>query len=388
MENNETVKTLLEMGIPREVAVDALMRTGGNLEDAVAFIFSNELPQTEQEQPYIPININDQDPLPSEQDLANQDYRSSNTPSSVPGSNNPFRESNNYLGDEYVEGQEVQRELIDVDSSDDEDEDEDDGMDGYRSESRSISQQNGNVPESFHIESATNSMSQEMIPPKYNLVAKGPLKDELDQPTIILPLPLNSMIENYLSLFALNAVINIPQFFLKTDFKDLNYNKNWYKGTSFEMPKFILEFDSSNDTTTINENAERGDQYRKAVDIIPIGTSDKVEKQQPFLLWQLQKLAAINSFSMSERAYASARIFSLVFNGQVRSVLSKSDNLIDVLPLFIKSITTDLQLCPSNSDDESPQDLFITSAFHLPEKSQSLVETKLACLFPFYARRI
>ena len=125
MENNETVKTLLEMGIPREVAVDALMRTGGNLEDAVAFIFSNELPQTEQEQPYIPININDQDPLPSEQDLANQDYRSSNTPSSVPGSNNPFRESNNYLGDEYVEGQEVQRELIDVDSSDDEDEDED-----------------------------------------------------------------------------------------------------------------------------------------------------------------------------------------------------------------------------------------------------------------------
>lgn len=45
MMDNQAVKSLLEMGIPHEVAVDALQRTGGNLEAAVNFIFSNELPE-------------------------------------------------------------------------------------------------------------------------------------------------------------------------------------------------------------------------------------------------------------------------------------------------------------------------------------------------------
>ncbi|KAG0659239.1 UBA domain-containing protein rup1, partial [Monosporozyma unispora] len=42
------IQSLMEMGIPIDVATDAMQRTDGNLENAVNFIFSNELPPEQQ----------------------------------------------------------------------------------------------------------------------------------------------------------------------------------------------------------------------------------------------------------------------------------------------------------------------------------------------------
>lgn len=325
MMDNQAVKSLLEMGIPHEVAVDALQRTGGNLEAAVNFIFSNELPeQASTGQPMISENRMVSDIETSTYDVPNS-------------------------GDQDID-------MPDVVGGDGDGEAYDDLTDDHSGSSSS----NSRGPDHYSISDTS------LPPPSYSIVQHNQFKSAVDDPTVVLPLPLNSLIESYFGLFALLASMYFPHVFLKPDFQDLNYRPDWFKGSSFAAPRYRLAYHESNDGSTTSEI------------VVASGLS---KDPQPHLLWQLQKLISVVNAKACERAFVSAKLFTLSLEPQLRSKLADSEHLYEVLPTFIKSLAVDLEMCPGIRDRET-RNLFISSALHTPDKNEPPMETFLS-LFHF-----
>ncbi|AJU11137.1 Rup1p [Saccharomyces cerevisiae YJM1478] len=334
MMDNQAVKSLLEMGIPHEVAVDALQRTGGNLEAAVNFIFSNELPEQ------------------AEMGEENGGSQPRIFENKIVAGTKPCNVPNN--GDQDIEMPDVSG--VDVDYDDDED------ITDERSGSNSTSGYRVTAQDYDRY-----SISETSIPPpSYSIVQHNEFKSNVGDPTVVLPLPLNSLIESYFGLFALLAAVYFPHVFLKPDFKDLNYRADWFKGSSFTEPKYRLAYCEAEDGSTTSEI---------------VLASGPNEGLQPHLLWQLQKLISVVNTRKCERAFVSAKVFTSSLEPQLRSKLADSEHLYEVLPAFIKSLAVDLEMCPGIRDRET-RSLFISSALHTPNKNEPPMETFLS-LFHF-----
>ncbi|CAI4051656.1 Rup1p SKDI_15G2860 [Saccharomyces kudriavzevii IFO 1802] len=337
MMDNQAVKSLLEMGIPHEVAMDALHRTGGNLEAAVNFIFSNELPE--------------------QADTGGEGGAGQPRISE----NRMMAGSNSY--DVPNSGDQEDIDMADVAGGEADYDDEDDEDITENHSGSSSSNERGPAARDYDHYSISETS---IAPPSYNIVQQNEFKCAVDDPTVVLPLPLNSLIESYFGLFALLVSVYFPHVFLKPDFQDLNYSPDWFKGSSFTGPKYRLAYREADDGSATSEI------------VLASGSSDDL---QPRLLWQLQKLISVINTRMCERAFVSARLFTLSLEPQLKSKLADSEHLYEVLPTFIKSLAVDLEMCPGIRDRET-RNLFISSALHTPNKNEPPMETFLS-LFHF-----
>ena len=308
------IQYLLEMGIPMDVASDALKRFNGNLEDAVNSIFSNDISSTQlssNEQNTFPPGINDHVQL----NYNNTQFK--------PGDLS-YLINNNSNSNENIHNHSLSSSLSSSSSS-----------------------------------SSTTSINDN--PPDYTIMKQPIYKTDPSNPTIILSSPPNSLIENYLTLFAYCISRFVPKWFLIPDFKDLNYNSEWYKGLELNEPTFKLVTNNNSDNEDNNNNHNN---------------------IQPKTLWQLQKLISTINDPNSNRAYVSASIFQLVFDNQLRLKLQTTDRLNEILPSFLRSLLMDLELWP-NIDKDSVNDLFISRASYKQNQEDSEHETYIMLLhFP------
>lgn len=337
MLDDNAIRPLLEMGITRDVAEDALKRTNGDLEAAVSFIFSNELP------PGISENVIEdysRHESPFAGSAQHVELNGSNSTGFEPGD----------LSDVIATTRTEQ--IIGTDSDVDID--------------------TGNVASNGAIVENSLYTSDESQSALVNVMDCSCQKVQISDPTIVLPLPPNFLLENYFALFSLFVSTYLPHLLTKPDFKDLNYDKDWYKGNALQLPTHRIEF-TSNDT-------EKDDE----VTIVPADQLNEQESRlvlQPELLWQLQKLTSVVNSQISDRAYVRAKCFSLALEPHVQRKLAESEHLYEVLPSFIKSLAVDLEMCP-NINDNDIRKLFISSAFHTPSNNEPTIKTWLS-LFHF-----
>lgn len=182
-------------------------------------------------------------------------------------------------------------------------------------------------------------------------------KSQISAPTVVAPLAPNFMFENYFALFCLFVANYLPHFVARPDFADLNYDKEWFRGSSVRGVDGRLAF--------------VGDGSDEVVEIVPqeqLRQEDVDYTMQPELLWQLQRLSAVVNSRISDRAFVRARMFAIALEPQVQRNLADAEHLYDILPSFIKSLAVDLEMCPGFRDNEV-RELFISSAFHSPSGS-------------------
>ncbi|CEP60304.1 Rup1p LALA0_S01e07646g [Lachancea lanzarotensis] len=283
-----SIHSLLEMGITREVAIEALAKTNGNVEASVNYIFSGELPQQQD----------------SQMDTV---------------------ELRNYpQAEEFVE----------------------------------------NARPSTENSSPSEAGSNHWPDPApgyddHHLVQN--IKNDLQDPLVVQMGTSNSIMENYFALFALAVGYGFPHRFLKPDFKDLAYNKEWCEGQALR-PRFRLKFES-NETAAIVPQEELTGQDSLVL--------------QPELLWQFQKLLAIQNTTTSRRKFVSSKIFTKVLEPQVIDKLNQCEHLHDALPSFIKNLSNDAEMCPGMS---SVKDLLISTAYYKPPSETDMVETLVSLL--------
>ncbi|EDO18180.1 hypothetical protein Kpol_543p9 [Vanderwaltozyma polyspora DSM 70294] len=338
--NENSINSLIEMGIPRDIAIDALSRANGNLEAAVNFIFSNELPAEAENSDIEIISYKEK---ANHVEISNKESFQPGDLTEVIANQQPLQpEFQNYVNDnsENIDSNcYVSDKIVD-------------NMDYYSSDSDYI----------------TNSVTDNLLPPSYQIVKHSDHKSRLRDPTVILPLPPNSMIENYFALYSLCITNYLPHIIMRPDFKDLSFTEDWFKGSSFSKPKNVLK--SVTDETT----------SKSTMKICPIEDMNQ-DDDQPELLWQLQKLSSIVNSTMSERAYVCAKIFSVILDQQSQIRLAEADHLNEVLPSFIKYLVVNLESCPGFEEDEIRK-LFISSAFYTPSDDQAPITTLLS-LFHF-----
>lgn len=341
MLDDNAIRSLLEMGITRDVAQDALKRANGDLEAAVSFIFSNELPPGISENVIEDYSRHESPFLGSAEHV---ELDSSNSAGFKPGD----------LSDVITTTRTEQ--IISTDSDVDVDADLDTG---------NVATNGAIVENSLY----TSDDSQSVLE---NVMDCSCQKVQISDPTIVLPLPPNFLFENYFALFSLCVSTYLPHLLAKPDFKDLNYDKDWYKGNALQSPTHRIEF--------IKTETGKDDEVK----IVPAGELSEQDSRlmlQPELLWQLQKLTSVVNSQISDRAYVRAKSFSLALEPQVQRKLADSEHLYEVLPSFIKSLAVDLEMCP-NIDDNDIRKLFISSAFHTPSNNEPTIKTWLS-LFHF-----
>lgn len=359
------ISSLLEMGIDEDIALNAMQRVQGDLEDAVNYIFSNELPEKYQQT-----------------DDSNEAYVRLDQPTNVGQDSLQPGELSNVLRP---------NDLIEMDSSEDENNEnldisfgignENDGLNVHSQpnfsvnteESRSIDSSYSVSSEELSMRDSTNDTNDN--PPSYNLIEHAIYKTEINDPTIIFPISNNSLMENYLALFALAIANYAPLPFIKPDFKNLNYDESWYKGDSMTEPLYKLKYlENQNDECNSISKSPKTE----------LVSAELVQNQmdiQPETLWQLQKLITVSISKFSERSYVSAKLFSKSFDSNVQQKLSEAEHLYEILPTFIKSLIMDLQLCPG-IDLEEVNKTFISTALYKSSIDEPLRETLLT-LFHF-----
>ncbi|QLG72718.1 hypothetical protein HG535_0D04260 [Zygotorulaspora mrakii] len=301
------VQSLMDMGIPEDVAKNALNKAGGNIEAAASYIFSNELPD----------EINQ----PIRENVKDSSFIGKGEHVELASSANGFNKGDlsNIIATTRTE------QIIDTDSDD-------------------------------------SDVQFESSPPNTSDDKLSIHKFEIDDSTIVLPLPPNFLFENYFALFSLFVVNYLPQYLFRPDFKDLNYDKNWFKGISVNKPLLKLDF---------NEEQE----------LIPTAKSEDSNIMQPELLWQLQKFGSIVNSTISDRAFVRSKMFAIALDSQIQRKLGEAEHLYEILPAFIKSLAIDLEMCP-DFDTNEIKNLFISSAFHTPSVDESTKQTWLS-LFHF-----
>ncbi|QLQ78243.1 hypothetical protein HG537_0A04900 [Torulaspora globosa] len=285
----DAIQSLMEMGIERDVAEEALKRTDGDVEAAGNLIFSNELTGGISENVGQSAHVE----LPA---MAGDGCR---------------------LGD-------VNEYAVEVPRSDSEGWEEIEVEDEYNQDETSV---------------------EELC-----------LKSQISVPTVVSPLPPNFLFENYFALYCLFVSNYLPHIVAKPDFKDLNYDKEWYRGNGLRSLDCRVAFVSKDDGD--DEEAE----------ILPkdqLSTEEQEYTLQPELLWQLQRLSSVVNSRISDRAYVRAKMFAIALEPQVQRKLGDVEHLYEILPSFIKSLTVDLEMCPGFNDNDVRQ-LFISSAFHTP----------------------
>lgn len=310
MNDSDAVRSLVELGISRDVAEDALRRADGDIEAAGNLIFCNE---------------------PAPQITENVDERAHIELPTGPASG--FRP-----GD--LDG------LID------------------------------NVPETESEEYEEMEVENESADEERAVSEGSCQKAQISDPTVVLPLPPNFLFEGYFALFCLFVANYMPQLLARPDFRDLNYDKRWYRGDFHTNAAYRLKYvhqDGSDD---------------EKLEIVPkedLTQEDRDYILQSELLWQLQRLASVANSRLSDRAYVKAKMFAIVLEPQVQRNMADAEHLHEILPSFIKSLAVDLELCPNFSENEVKA-CFISSAFHTPSTSvprpESTVKTWLS-LFHF-----
>ncbi|SCU79962.1 LADA_0B04280g1_1 [Lachancea dasiensis] len=291
--SESSIKSLLDMGITRDVAIEALAKTNGDVEASVNYIFSGELPQ--QSFHTDTVEISPQYPKETE---------------SYP----QVRETVEFVEDAQAEP--------DISASDSE---------------------------------SANWLGTAVT------VDEPQIKNCVDDPLVVQMGTPNALMENYFAIFCLVVGYGFPCIFLKPDFKDLVCGNDWYKG-HFSRPKYRIRH-GPDDTTDIIAQEELTGQDNLAL--------------QPELLWQFQRMLAVQISSNCQRKFVEARFFAKVLEPQVIDKLNNCEHLHDVLPTFIKSLATDLELCPQIS---SARELFISSAYYKPPSEPEPIETLVSLL--------
>lgn len=289
MDDTDAVRSLVEMGISRDVAEDALNRTNGDVEAAGNLIFCSE------SVPQISENVDQR---------AHVELPAGPTAGFHPGDLSEF--------------------ITNVPETESEDFEEIEVED----------------------ESAEDQPSSEA----------SAQKAQISDPTVVLPLPPNFLFEGYFALFCLFVCNYMPHLLAKPDFKELNYDKNWYRGDSYTSAEFRLRYASKDGPS---------DDQVEIVSKDELTQEDKDYTLQSELLWQLQRLASVVNSKMSDRAYVRAKMFAIALDSQVQRNMADAEHLHEVLPSFIKSLAVDLEMCPEFHDNEVRQ-YFISSAFHTP----------------------
>ena len=394
MSDQWDVTSLMEMGIDHDVAMDAMRRVNGNLEDAVNFIFSNELPahlsnnDNNENHDSVPIDMGSiQLPETSTDDNNNHNNNNNNN------NNNVNRDGDN--GDVFTNADqniyERPQDSMQLPQTGQQPLEMDYVLSSSSSSVSSILSKNNqdyykiNDANSYgdHFIESTDELNDEQQPPSYSVMQHSIHKTEISDPTILTPLPVNSTMENYLALYALAMAYYAPNLFLSPDFKNLNYNDEWYKGNLLVEPLYKLNFlDDQSENTT--------DKPLQSLNNHPppskteIKESSKIENSlyaQPETLWQLQRLISACDSKFSERAFVSAKLITKSFDSNVIKKLSESEHVHEVLPVFIKSLIADLELCP-NADLDKINDTFVSTAVYKPSKDGPFEETYLT-LFHF-----
>ncbi|CCF58407.1 hypothetical protein KAFR_0E02540 [Kazachstania africana CBS 2517] len=346
-----SLNSLLEMGISKNVAIDALQKFDGNLEAAINYIFSNDMsmesiqthPQPNNN-PFLEehtVELSDSKFKPGDLDTVITPRAGGDEKDLIQLSSSDEEEGSLQNPDQTVAG-ETEKVNIPIDSQ----------SSSYSSFSTSLSNEN-------ELRMSENTYNN---PPEYSTVQHSERKSDIADPTIVLPLPPNSLIENYLALYALSIANFFAIDFLKPDFKDLNYRKEWYRSSSIDEPFYRVKFNKADET----EN-----------EIVPAAELTETDHPQPKLLWQLQKLIAVVNSDLSERAYVSAKIFNSSSNQQLQSKLGDAEHLNEVLPYFIKALAVDLESCYGDKSSDIKK-LFISSAFYKPSQNEPLQETYLS----------
>ena len=395
------VSSLMEMGIDKEVALDAMRRVNGNLADAVNFIFSNELPPEPMDS--VPISLDT--PLPA--DIGGQNaapalpQRNFDAgPIALPDESRPlvqFTPSSSGTSSSSSASMDSTHAIsAETDPASRNSSTNDSNatplvsLQTYTASDRDVSMQSTETttsprfdPPQLQNNSDSSSSNEsegdvnilvrddydaEDAPPSYSVMQHSVKKREISDPTIVMPIPLNSLIENYLALFTLAVANYAPTQFLKPDFKNLNYDRNWYKGTSRKDPLYHLKYPQGNASTG-------GEIVEAASD------PDEESQYQPETLWQLQRLIATSDSKFSERAFVSAKLIINSFNSDVQQKLGEVDYLYEILPAFMKSLATDLEMC-KGTDADVINNTFVSSALYRTSTDGPLKETHIS-LFHF-----
>lgn len=388
MSDQWDVTSLMEMGIDHDVAMDAMRRVNGNLEDAVNFIFSNELPahltNNNDNHDSVPINIGSiQLPDKTRTDFndtnINGDNRDSDifTAADTDQDINEHPENSVQLQQTGLTGQQpLEMDYILSSSSS--------SVSSISSKNnQDYNRNNDDHLYGDHFIESTDELNDEQQPPSYSVMQHSIHKTEVSDPTILTPLPVNSTMENYLALYALAMAYYAPSLFLSPDFKNLNYNEEWYKGNSLVEPLYKLNFLNDPPENTTNTQLELLKDLPPACKT-EIKASSEIENSsytQPETLWQLQRLISACDSKFSERAFVSAKLITKSFDSNVVRKLSESEHVHEVLPIFIKSLIADLELCP-NADLDKINDTFVSTAVYKPSKDGPFEETYLT-LFHF-----
>ena len=423
------VTSLLEMGIPRDVAIDAMKRVDGNLEAAVNFIFSNEIERNggnsnnNNNSESNSNNVDDNSNAGSDLNYVDiTQYNSSNTKQVT----NPFRagDLSQYIPQGGIQSSSNAGNTSDMNKNDvdvtrkganvfgtvDEPAKADDylgsqgnasygteysnipapplSLSSSSSSSSSSSANSGvstngssdiseriNAPEAQYqdqnyfnetkhedrniesrlqqISSKENTYSTSTStlppPPAYHSIQYSHCKNDISDPTIVLPIHLNSTPVNYLALFALSVANFLPKPFILPDFIDLNYHQAWFTGDNkHHKPLYRILGDK-----IVNFNDLSG----SALDDV------EMNQRQPEMLWQFQRLISVVISKFSERAFVSANLFSLGHDSEDEFKVSSYERLYEVLPKFIKLLLDDLCMCPGISMEKSEiMKLFVSKA--------------------------
>lgn len=176
----------------------------------------------------------------------------------------------------------------------------------------------------------------------------------------ILPLPPSSILESYLSLFALCVAVNVPLKFLGIDFEHWPYNKHWYKGELLTSDYRLVHRDSGPKIISRHELSAK-----------------ELLEPQPGLIPRLQRLIAVTNDPDSKRRFISAKLINKGVDPHLFHVLSQSDHLYEIFPQFIKNLHSDMDMCLS---DGQTNKVFLSKALHRSSFDEPFQPTSLTVL--------
>lgn len=189
-----------------------------------------------------------------------------------------------------------------------------------------------------------------------------------DNPTVMLPLPPELLLQNYFGLFAMCLSIFSPDLFLGPDFVNLNHSENWFKGKTIDTADYGIKYVHNPD---IN--------LEDSVDIVRINHLTEDEQlltSQPKILWQLQKTIAIMNSQTSKRPYISNRVFSICLDDSIKKRIKTSNHLYEILPTFIRALISNCKNVPSLNQGRLKK-MFVSSTYHQLVENKSPTKVSL-----------
>ncbi|CCK68843.1 Rup1p KNAG_0B04050 [Huiozyma naganishii CBS 8797] len=340
-EEQDAVASLGEMGIPEDVALDALRRANGNLSAAVNYIFSNDMPAGEHVELPQPRESSDLKPGDLDQVLRESQRTGPQLNQLVQLDSHPAADTNDEDtgGNIYL--------------------DEDDNIEVGSVQLNEVSPATS-IPPNSDIGSSPDDGTGD--PPEYGGCKVPAAEEGAERPDSGAAPAAERYATNYLVLFAFAVATYAPLQFVQQDFKNLNYDAEWYAGDAIQQPLCIVS----------DVGADGGSRQ-----IVPEEEVTSDTPVQPEMLWQLQRVISVCHSKLSERSYVSAKVFTKVFDTEVESCIRDSDHLYEALPSFIKSIIRDAEMCPAQHSNTDVKSMFLSSAIQDAEQGAEPEETFL-----------